>query len=173
DDQMRICFKEPESLVPGFQRHPLQLTPDARVIHRALRRTLLPRFGYAEALMAPQQWLLSYIFHQTPFDIVDLLLCEMEDIIFDGVRVRRQLAYGHFICHILPALFPRHCLQPVESLPEIYSYYRPPRATDKRLGQRAFQAVHQPMGHEVAAEAAGEDEALAAHEATGLHDLEE
>src|SRR5438105_6894243 len=83
-----------------FQRHPLLLTPAARVVQRAIRRALLPRSGYAEALTAPQQWLLSYIFHQMPFDIVDLLLCEMEDIIFDGVRVRRQLAYGHFIYHI-------------------------------------------------------------------------
>src|SRR6266508_2573559 len=89
DEQIRICFREPESTIPGFQRHPLLLTPAARVVHRALRHTLLPRSGYAEALTAPQQWLLSYIFHQTSFDIVDLLLCEMEDIIFDGVRVRR------------------------------------------------------------------------------------
>jgi len=119
--------------------------------------------------MAPQQWLLSYIFHQTSFDIVDLLLCEMEDVIFDGIRVRRQLTFGHFLCHILPALFPRHRLQPLESLPEIYSYYRPPRATDRRLGQRGLQAVQQQMGPE----AAVEDETLAAHEPTGLHDLQE
>ena len=84
DDQIWICSKEPESLVPGFQRHPLQLTPADRVIHGVLRHTLLPRSGYGEALMAPQQWLLSYIFHQMPFDLVDFLLCEMEDIIFDG-----------------------------------------------------------------------------------------
>ncbi len=63
DEQIRICFREPESTVPDFQRHPLLLTPAARVVHRAIRRTLLPRSGYAEALTAPQQWLLSYIFH--------------------------------------------------------------------------------------------------------------
>ena len=105
NEQIRVYFREPESTVPGFQRHPLLLTPVARVVHRAIRCTLLPRSGYAEALTAPQQWLLSYIFHQTPFDIVDLLLCEMEDIIFDGIRMRRQLAYGYFLCHILPTLF--------------------------------------------------------------------
>src|SRR6266498_2985589 len=93
DEQIRICFREPESTVPGFQRHPLLLTPAACVVHRALRCSLLPRSGYGEALTAPQQWLLSYVFHQTPSDIVDLLLCEMEDIIFDGIWVRRQLAY--------------------------------------------------------------------------------
>ena len=104
---------------------------------------------------------------------MDLLLCEMEDIIFDGIRMRRQLAYGHFLCHILPTLFPRHCLQPILSLPEIYSYYRPPRATDRRLGQWAFQAVHQQIGPEAAVEAALVDEELVAHEAAGLHDLEQ
>ena len=107
------------------------------------------------------------------FDIVDLLLCEMEDIIFDGIQMRRQLAYGHFLCHILPTLFPRHRLQPVSSLPEIYSYYKPPRATDRRLGQGAFQAVQQQMGPEAAAEAPMEDEALAAHDPPELHDLEQ
>jgi len=45
--------------------------------------------------------------------------------------------------------------------------------TDRRLGQRAFQAVQQQMGPEAAAQAAVEDEALAAHEPTGLHDFEE
>src|SRR6266498_3106443 len=119
DEQIRVCFREPESTVPGFQRHSLLLTPTARVVHQALRHSLLPRSGYGEALTSPQQWLLSYIFHQTSFDIVDLLLCEMEDIIFDGIRMRQQLAYGHFLCHILPTLFPRHRLQPVTSLPEI------------------------------------------------------
>src|SRR6266508_3133091 len=87
--------------------------------------------------------------------------------------MRRQLATEHFLCHSLPTLFPRHRLQPVTSLPDIYSYYRPPRATDRRLGQRAFQAVHQQMGPEAAAEAAIEDEELAAHEVAGLHDLEQ
>src|SRR6266508_6013079 len=87
--------------------------------------------------------------------------------------MRRQLATEHFLCHSLPTLFPRHCLQPVTSLPEIYSYYRPPRATDRCLGQRAFQAVHQQMGPEAVAEAVMEDEELAAHDPTYLHDLQE
>ena len=76
DDQIRICFREPASLVPGFQRHPLQLTPAARVVHRVFRRTILPQSGYGEALTAPQWWLLSYVFHQTPFDLVDLLFLD-------------------------------------------------------------------------------------------------
>src|SRR5207237_2062426 len=89
DDQIRICFKERESAVPGFQRHPLQLTPATQVVHRALKCTLLLQSRYGKALTALQQWLMSYIFHQTPFDIVDLLICKMEDIIFDGIRMRR------------------------------------------------------------------------------------
>src|SRR5438128_806914 len=72
DEQIRVCFREPESSVPRFQRHPLLLTPASRVVHRALRRTLLPRSRYTEALTAPQRWILSFIFHQTSFDIVDL-----------------------------------------------------------------------------------------------------
>src|SRR6266540_2175963 len=54
DEQIRVYFREPESTIPGFQRHPLLLTSAAKVVHRAIRRTLLPCSGYAEALTAPQ-----------------------------------------------------------------------------------------------------------------------
>ena len=90
----------------------------------------------------------------------------MEDIIFDGIMMRRRLVYGQFLCHILLKLFPHHRHQPVLSLPEMYSYDRPPRATDKHLGQRAMQAVHQQMEPEAAAEATREDEELVAHDPT-------
>ena len=45
------------------------------------------------------------------------------------LRSVTQLAFGNFLCHILPKLFPRHNIQPTSSLPEMNSYYGPPRAT--------------------------------------------
>jgi hypothetical protein len=42
---------------------------------------------------------LRILTHQ-PFDIVDLLLAEIEDVITDGMGVARQLPYSHWISYI-------------------------------------------------------------------------
>jgi hypothetical protein len=41
-----------------------------------------------------------HILNHRPFDIVDLLLAEIEDVITDGMGVVRQLPYGHRISYI-------------------------------------------------------------------------
>jgi hypothetical protein len=60
-----------------------------------MRRTLLPRMGYREGLTHIQLWLLNALMQQTVFDIWDLLLSEMEDMIAEGFRGHRQLPYAH------------------------------------------------------------------------------
>jgi len=45
--------------------------------------------GGAEAVTSIQQWLLLHILSRTPFDIVDFLLCEVEESIVDGVKAGR------------------------------------------------------------------------------------
>lgn len=59
---------------------------EAYTIHMALVRTLLPRNGYPEGFtrLQQQQLLLHILTHQ-PFDIVDLILAEIEDVIIDGM----------------------------------------------------------------------------------------
>ena len=59
------------------------LTPEARAVHKALRRTLLPRTGYLEGFTGLQQRLLVYILTHTRFNIFDFILCEMEEMITD------------------------------------------------------------------------------------------
>jgi len=82
-----VLFRQP---FPVTQvRAPDLLTDEAYVILMALRRTLLPRTGYPEGFTSLQQRLVHHIFTHTPFDIVDLLLAEIEDVITDGVTVRR------------------------------------------------------------------------------------
>jgi hypothetical protein len=44
----------------------------------------------------------SYSAHE--FDVVDFLICEIEDIVLDGLRARRQLPYAHYLCHIFAQL---------------------------------------------------------------------
>jgi len=45
DAEVRCMFRE-----GAQERTPRQLTPEAGVIHRAMRRTLLPRLGYREGV---------------------------------------------------------------------------------------------------------------------------
>ena len=66
-----------------------------------MRRTLLPRMGYREGLTRIQLWLLNALMQQTVFDVWDLLLSEMEDMIAEGFKGRRQLPYAHWITFII------------------------------------------------------------------------
>jgi hypothetical protein len=50
----------------------------------ALRKTLLPRSDYPEGFTGLQQRLVLHILTHQPFDIVDLLLAEIEDVITYG-----------------------------------------------------------------------------------------
>lgn len=79
----------------GSRRTPNQLTPMCKLLNDVMQRTLLPRTGYKEGLTNLQQWLLAVLVSQTPFDILDLLISEMEDVIAEGIKNRRQLPYAH------------------------------------------------------------------------------
>jgi hypothetical protein len=61
------------------------LSPEAIVVHRALRKTLLPRIGNAKSIISIQQWLLLHVMTSRPFNIMDFVLCEIEDVILDWV----------------------------------------------------------------------------------------
>jgi hypothetical protein len=69
-----------------------------------LRRSLLFRIGYNEGITALQQWLLLYIMTGRDFDLVDFFICELEDVIMDGMTVHREQPFAHWICWILAQL---------------------------------------------------------------------
>jgi hypothetical protein len=48
---------------------------------------------------------LHILTHQ-PFNIIDLLLTEIEDVITDGMGVAKQLPYGHWISYIFSRIVP-------------------------------------------------------------------
>ena len=82
-------------------RTPDMLTPEANVVHRALRKTLLPQIGNAESITSLPQWLLLHVMTGRVFDIVDFILCEIQDVILDGLTVARHKPYAHWISLIL------------------------------------------------------------------------
>jgi hypothetical protein len=91
------------------------LTPIARVPDAIVRRTLLLRLGYREGLTRMQLWVVYHLVSQTPFDLWDLMLCEMEDTLAEGFKGHRQLPYAHWICFIIRSA----CELPVEIRAEI------------------------------------------------------
>ena len=60
--------------------------------------------GYREATTHIQLWLLGDVISHSVFDVVDFLICEIEDTAMDGLRARRQLPYAHYLCHIFAQL---------------------------------------------------------------------
>jgi hypothetical protein len=48
-----------------------------------------------------QLWVVHHLLSQTPFDIWDLMLCEMEDTLAEGFKGHCQLPYAHWICFII------------------------------------------------------------------------
>jgi hypothetical protein len=73
------------------------------MIHFALKRILLFRIGYSEGITA-LQLILVYILGGLPFDIVDFFICELEDVIMEGLTSSRWQPYAHWISWILAQL---------------------------------------------------------------------
>jgi hypothetical protein len=91
-----------------------------------MRRTLLPRMGYWEAATHIQLWLLGALVSHLEFDVVDFLICEIEDTVLDGLRARRQLPYAHYLCHIFAQLIqPPQFQGTLEASCLIFGSYRP------------------------------------------------
>jgi hypothetical protein len=88
----------------GSRRSPVDFTTAAKFLFELIRRTLLPRMGYREATTHIQLWLLGALVSHSKFDVMDFLICEIEDTVLDGIRARRQLPYAHYLCHIFAQL---------------------------------------------------------------------
>jgi hypothetical protein len=48
-----------------------------------------------------QLWVVHHLLSQTPFDIWDLMVSEMENTLAEGFKGHRQLSYAHWICFII------------------------------------------------------------------------
>jgi hypothetical protein len=95
-------FRPPFS--DGSRRSPADFTTTAKYLYQLMRRTLLSWMGYREATTHIQFWLLGALISHSKFDVVDFLICEIEDTILDGLRAWRQLPYAHYLCHIFAQL---------------------------------------------------------------------
>jgi hypothetical protein len=110
----------------GSRRSPADFTIVAKYLYELIRRTLLPRMGYREATTHIQLWLLGALVSHSEFDVVDFLICEIEDTVLDGIRARRQLPYAHYLCHIFAQLIqPPRFQSTLEASRLVFGSYRP------------------------------------------------
>jgi hypothetical protein len=110
----------------GSRRSPADFTTAAKYLYELVRRTLLPRMGYREATTHIQLWLLGALVSHSQFDVVDFLICEIEDTVLDGIRARRQLPYAHYLCHIFAQLIqPPRFQSTLEASRLVFGSYRP------------------------------------------------
>jgi len=84
----------------------------AKILDFVLRKTLLPRTGYKDGFTRIQQWLVAHLISQTPFDLWDLIVSEIEDTISESFSGRHQLSYAHSITLLIlrarPVPLPAH-----------------------------------------------------------------
>jgi hypothetical protein len=93
DEEISFLFQLP--FLPGTPRTPDRFIREAYVVHYALRRSVLYRMGNAKSLIGLQQWLLMYVMAKRPFDLVDIMLAEIEDSIMDVMGMTRQQPFAH------------------------------------------------------------------------------
>jgi hypothetical protein len=117
-------FRPPFS--DGSGRSLADFTTAAKFLYQLTRRTLLPRMGYREAATHIQLWLLGALVSHSEFDVVNFLICEIEDTVLDGLRARRQLPYAHYLCHIFAQLIrPPQFQGTLEASCLLFGSYRP------------------------------------------------
>jgi hypothetical protein len=117
-------FRPP--FIDGSRRSPADFTPAAKFLYELMRRTLLPRMGYKEATTHIQLWLLGALISHSEFDVVDFLICEIEDTVLDGFRARHQLPYDHYLYHIFAQLIrPPQFQTTLEASQLQFGFYRP------------------------------------------------
>jgi hypothetical protein len=102
DDEISFLFLQ--LFLPSIPRTPDRLTREAYVVHYALQRSVLYGMGNAESLTGVQQWLLMYVMAKHPFDIVEILISEVEDAIMDGMGMTQQQPFAHWISWLLSRL---------------------------------------------------------------------
>ncbi|KAF0910305.1 hypothetical protein E2562_001488 [Oryza meyeriana var. granulata] len=131
NDQARVFLHDGEVA----SRSQKELSLAASVVLAAIRRTLITRKGTKEGVTAVMQWVLYHLFSRQRFDIVDLMLAEMEDVIYNAIGC--QLPYGPYLFALL-RMAELVDIVSYRMLPCTISTYSPAPVIDRRHGDRAL-----------------------------------
>jgi len=124
------------------------------------------RIGYNEGITALQQWLLLYIMTGRDFDLVDFFICELEDVILDGMTVHRRHPFAHWICWILTQLSQNEHMDELEQSRMHFSFYSPTTPRDGHRGPRGQRRAQRILDECVLAEGRVVDDPTAAEDAS-------
>jgi len=134
----------------GSSRTVGDLTRPARILDFVLRKTLLPRTGYRDGFTRIQQWLVAHLISQTPFDLWDLIVSEIEDTISESFRGRRQLPYAHWITLLIlrarPVPLPAHLQRELTDSDTVFPHYDPRQMLRAHHDLRATPPPRAPRG---------------------------
>jgi len=124
-DFVAPCFRQPFG--EGSSRTVGDLTRPTRILDFVLRKTLFPRTGYRDGFTRIQQWLVAHLISQTPFDLWDLIVSEIEDTISESFRGWRQLPYAHWITLLIlrarPVPLPAHLQRELSDSDTVFPHY--------------------------------------------------
>jgi hypothetical protein len=143
DDEISFLFLQ--SFLPGTPRTPDRLTCEAYVVHYALRRSVLYKMENAESLTRVQQWLLMYVMVKRPFDIVDIMISDIEDAIMDGMGMTCQQPFAHWISWLLSRLEAQRYVRMLEQSKFVFPTYRPLMPGDRRRGSRGLRRAEETL----------------------------
>jgi hypothetical protein len=101
--------------------------------------------GNAESLTGVQQWLLMYVMAKCLFDLVDIMVAEIEDAIMDGMGMVRQQPFAHWISWLLSCLEAQQYVSVLESSKFIFPAYRPLMPGDRRRGPRGLRRAEETL----------------------------
>jgi hypothetical protein len=122
------------------------MSSSAAVLLLALKKSLYPRAGFGEAITVMQQWFLSLVLGHTPFDLVNLLICEWEDWIASIFKGKGRIPYAHVMCYLLAKtvgfLEQEMVLRESKS---IFPDYKSLGLTDRHRGGSTMRALHDDM----------------------------
>jgi hypothetical protein len=112
-----------------------------------------------------------YMMAKRPFDLVDIMLAEIEDAIMDGMGMTRQQPFAHWISWLLSRLEAQRYVGMLESSKFVFLTYHPLMPGDRRRGLRGLRRAEETLQAWAAAEAvidkaARQDATLAAAEAS-------
>ena len=121
------------------------IAPSHEAISQCFRQPFPASYARVPSLLTPegftglQQLLLLHILTHEPFDIVDFILAEIEDVITDGMGVVCQFPYAHWISYIcsmiVPAESPISGVYRQDEAPR-FPVYRPTAPQDRRRGRQ-------------------------------------
>lgn len=102
-EAMCPCFRG--DFGEGSSRLPNDMTATAHALDAIVRCTILPREGFREGFTRLQQWIVSHLVRQIELDIWDIMLCDIEDIIYGSFKTMRHMHYAHWFTYLIFRLY--------------------------------------------------------------------